>query len=51
MEMDRETEKEGLKRRRASYAKALKKRRAVQSVTLGGASCFVERIWLRRFLA
>ena len=51
LEMDREREKEGLKRQRASYAKALKKGRADQGVTLGGASRFVERIWLRRFLA
>jgi hypothetical protein len=31
--------------------KLSKKGRAAQSVTLGGASRFVERIWLRRFLA
>jgi hypothetical protein len=32
LEMDKETEKEGLKRQRASYAKALKKGRAPHKV-------------------
>ncbi len=43
--------KRGVEPAEGELRKALKKGRAVQSVTLGGASCFVERIWLRRFLA